>query len=204
MLCLGNKLSQLSYSVIPEGIKPEEFMEFDREVRASGISTYPILQKLSQVEPREMYEQDFLARCKTLNETLSRIKSGSLKKFLKACQCPDKEIKGLGNLKLLQGVSNILQSLNENLESADALRVYGDTEIWKNQSTIMTPLFINYDLRISDAHEAIGKSMEALEKLGFDSKQVDSGYGSAIDYILDSVIDALRTINSHARDVLSR
>ena len=46
--------------------------------------------------------------------------------------------------------------------------------------------------------------MEALEKLGFDSKQVDSGYGSAIDYILDGVIDALRTINSHARDVLSR
>jgi len=205
MLCLGDNLSRLSYSVIPEGIKPKEFMEFDRdEVEASGISTYPILQKLSQVAPREMYEQDFLARCKTLNETLSRIKSGSLRRFLGACQCPDKEIKGLGNLKLLQGVSNILQSLNENLESADALKVYGDTEIWKNQNTIMSPLFINYDLRNADAHEAIGKSMEALEKLGFDSKQVDSGYGSAIDYILDGVINALRTINLYARDVLSR
>jgi hypothetical protein len=205
MLCLSENLAQLSNSVIATGIKPEEFIEFDRaEVEANSILKYSIFQKLAQVAPREMYEQDFLARCKMLNETLCSIKSGSLRNFLRACNCPIRETEDLRSLKLLQGVSNILQYLNENLENADALRTCGATEIWKAKSTSMAPLFINNDLRNADAHETIGKSMAALEGLGFDSRQVDSGYGPAIDYIFDGIVDALQTMNSNARDVRSR
>lgn len=122
LISLGENLSQLSAIHLPNPMHPKEFSEFSRqEFVANGIMNYPIIIRLSQVAPLGIDEQSFLSRCKTLHEILGRIKTGSLKKILKICNCPTKEINQCGSLKLLQSILNILSQLNENKEEADAL-----------------------------------------------------------------------------------
>jgi hypothetical protein len=201
LIYLGENLSELS----ERNIAPEDFSEFIREIYANkGIEGFTIIQKLSQVVPVEMSEQDFLSRCKTLNEIIVRIKPGPLKELLRSFKCPPKDVKSLGSLKLMQGLANILSNLNHGLENAEALTDSADHIDWKAKNQSMAPLFINYDLRLDDAHETIGESIVKLEALGFDSRSIDAGYGLAFDFILDNVIQTIESINSNAKDILSR
>ncbi|MNY41354.1 hypothetical protein D3C86_1761620 [compost metagenome] len=58
----------------------------------------------------------------------------------------------------------------------------------------MAPLFLNNDLRIADAHETMGQCLTTLQHLGFDTANVNAGYGRALDFVMDGVIDALETV----------
>lgn len=135
---------------------------YDRtKITANGWSAYPVLERLAQVVLLNMKQQDFLARCKSLQEVWQRVPNVYLKLLLEAAGCPTGEIKELGSLKLLKP--------------------------WP-------PLFLNNDLRIADAHETMGRCLGTLQDLGFDTANINKGYGRAFNFVIDNVIKALETI----------
>ncbi|MCO8093445.1 hypothetical protein [Acinetobacter lwoffii] len=68
----------------------------------------------------------------------------------------------------------------------------------------MAPLFINNDLRNAEAHESVGEALELLRRLGFDPSSVSSGYGKALDFLLDKVIESIEMLNNHIENILHR
>tara|TARA_B100001059_G_C17815679_1_gene575065 strand:- start:37 stop:1800 length:1764 start_codon:yes stop_codon:yes gene_type:complete len=202
---LGENLSRIIYAANAEVVHPVQFMEFSREAHeAEGFRDYPIIQKMAQVAPLDMYEQDFLSRCKTLNEIIGKLKVGTLKRVLRSLGADNKEISSLQGLKLLQALLNILEYLNEQSEDSSSLPNSANIVDWKKANPALAPFFINNDLRNAEAHEAVGKSLDALEKIGFDISTVSDGYGKALDFILDGVIDAICLINKNISTLLAR
>lgn len=182
-----------------------QFSEFDRgSYHNEGFKDFPIIQRMAQVAPLDMYQQDFLSRCKTLNEIIVRLKVGNLKRVLRTLGASENDVAGLQGLKILQGILNILEQLNEQLEDKSALVDSATIIDWKKVNPIMAPLFVNNDLRNSESHESIKEAIKVLERLGFDTSTVSSGYGKALDFLLDGVIDSIKSINRNIVDLLNR
>lgn len=58
---------------------------YDRtKITANGWSAYPVLERLTQVVLLNMKQQDFLARCKSLQEVWQRVPNVYLKLLLEA------------------------------------------------------------------------------------------------------------------------
>ena len=68
----------------------------------------------------------------------------------------------------------------------------------------MAPLFLNNNLRIADAHESVDECLVTLRDLGFDTANVNAGYGRALDFVLDGVISALGTVAASLEKLLER
>jgi hypothetical protein len=151
-----------------------------------------------------MTQQAFLARCKQLHEILQKIPNGYLKSLLEKAGCPRGKINDLGLLKLLEALLNVLQRLNDDEESLDAFGSQREPEGWNARSPLIAPLFLNNDLRIADAHEAVGKCIQTLQEMGFDTGHLSDGYGLALDFVMDGVIRALESINSAMGQLLER
>ncbi|MFA0472731.1 hypothetical protein AB4564_19480 [Vibrio sp. 10N.222.51.E8] len=49
-------------------------------------------------------------------------------------------------------------------------------------------VFLNNELRITDAHDAIKNCIDALQSVGFDTAKLSVGYERALDFVLDEVI----------------
>lgn len=178
---------------------------FDRsEIRANGWSAYPELGRLAQVAPLDMTQQMFLARCKSLHEIWQRIPDGYLKSLLEHAGCPRADIKDLRSIKLLEVLLNVVGRLNAEEEKVDAFKSVNAPEAWNVRNNAMAPLFLNNDLRIADAHEAVGKCLIALQGLGFDTANVNAGYGRALDFVMDGVIDALAVVASAIEKLMKR
>ncbi|MDJ1163928.1 hypothetical protein QHI69_18700 [Burkholderia gladioli pv. gladioli] len=194
LLRLGNGLSALGATV---GLNKSavELTGFDRaEVMANGWSAYPALSRLAQVAPLNMTQQMFLARCKGLHEVWQRIPNGYLKSLLERAGCPREAVKELGSLRLLQALLNVIERLNAHEEASDAFASGRTPEGWNDRNEAMAPLFLNNDLRIADAHEAVERCLTTLQRLGFDTANVNAGYGRALDFVLDGVINALGAV----------
>lgn len=194
LLRLGDGLSALGATV---GLNKStvELTGFDRaEVVANGWMTYPTLSRLSQVAPLDMSQQMFLARCKSLHEVWQRVPNGYLKSLLEGAGCPRVAVRDLGSLKLLQALLNVIERLNAHEEASDAFVSGTEPEGWRDRSEAMAPLFLNNDLRIADAHETVEQCLATLQRLGFDTANVNAGYGRALDFVMDGVIDALETV----------
>jgi len=205
LISLGENLSLLIESSGCEGIHSSQFLEFSRdEYLSEGFRNFPVFQKLSQVAPINMYEQDFLSRCKTLNEIICKLKVGPLRRVLRSAGSDNKLVSKLQGLKLLQGILNIVECLNDQNDSMSSFNNSTDSCNWEEANTKLAPLFINNDLRNAEAHEAVGKSLNALERLGFDSSSLSSGYGKALDFLLDGVVDAIKSINVGITSLLAR
>lgn len=169
-----------------------------------GFRAFPIFARLYQTAPLNMYEQDFLSRCKTINEILMRLKPGSIKNILVTLGVERKRINEFKTLKLLQVLLNIFEKLDDDYESKEALIGYSvDFDVLKTNSK-MAPLFINNDIRNAEAHESVGEALELLRRLGFDPSSVSSGYGKALDFLLDKVIESLEMLNNHIENILNR
>lgn len=195
LLHLGDNLNRLGASL---GLNKStlELVGFDKnELINNGWMSYPVLNRLAQVVPLDMTQQSFLARCKSLHEIWQIIPNGYLKKLLEFAGCPRESIKDLGSIKLLQSLLNIVNTLIQNDEMYDVFASKNEPEGWSDRNNDMAPLFINYDLRISDAHEAMEDCLKKLELLGFDTAYVNSGYGKALDFVMDGVINSFQTIN---------
>jgi hypothetical protein len=183
----------------------EALIGFDRaEVDANGWRNYPALSRLAQVAPLNMTQQQFLARCKSLHELLQKVPNGFLKSLLCHAGCPQKGIKDLGSLRLTQCLLNVLQSLNDQHEALDAFISDIEPEGWQERNPKLAPLFINNDLRIADAHDAVTKCIQALQELGFDTASISVGYGRALDFVMDGVIDAISGVADQLELLLER
>ncbi len=66
----------------------------------------------------------------------------------------------------------------------------------------MAPLFLNNDLRIADAHETVEQCLTTLRQLGFDTANVNAGYGRALDFVIDGVIMALGKVATEIETLL--
>ncbi len=204
LIGLSENLSKLVEATNGE-ILPIEFSEFERRLYdEEGFRNFPIIQRMAQVTPLDMYQQDFLSRCKTLNEIIVRLKVGSLRRVLRALGASKDDVANLQGLKLLQGILNILEHLNEQFEDRSALVGSAKMTDWKKENSIIAPLFVNNDLRNAESHESVEEAIKVLEKLGFDTSTVSSGYGKALDFLLDGVIGSIESINRNITDVLSR
>ena len=194
LLRLGDGLSALGVTV---GLNKSavELTGFDRaEVVANGWMAYPTLSRLAQVAPFDLSQQMFLARCKSLHEVWQRVPNGYLKSLLEGAGCPRTAVRDLGSLKLLQALLNVIERLNAHEEASDAFASATEPEGWRDRSEAMAPLFLNNDLRIADAHETVEQCLATLQRLGFDTANVNAGYGRALDFVMDGVINALETV----------
>lgn len=196
LVALGNIVGvPLSHSDI-YGFNREEF-------DAEGIRNYPVLQKLAYVAPNNMQEQDFLSRCKTINEIVNKIKVGTLRKLLVAMGVPKQEISSYQAFRLLQAILNLCQPIVDQNEDTSALCHANNFSDFKLQNEKLAPLFINNDLRNAESHEAVGKAIDYLEKLGLDKARLASGYAEALDFTFDGVINSLVIFNRTLSDAMS-
>ena len=191
LLRLGDGLSVLG-AVIGQNRSAAELVGFERaKVAANGWSDYPLLSRIGQVSPLDMTQQVFLARCKSLHEVWQRVPNGFLKLLLERAGCPRAAVKDLGSLKLLQALLNIVERLNVHDEETDSFISSAEPEAWNLRNSSMAALFLNNDLRIADAHEAVGQCLITLQQLGFDTASLNSGYGRALDFVMDGVVASL-------------
>jgi hypothetical protein len=109
---------------------------------------------------------------------------------LEKAGCRRESTKQLGSLKLLQALLNIITRLNLNEEFSDAFQSEAEPEEWGNRNDAMAALFLNNDLRIADAHE-VEQCIKTLQNLGFDTANINRGYGHALDFVMDGVIASL-------------
>ena len=204
MLALGDNLSSLGVAVgIQERAK--DIVGFSKVALSSnGWDPYPELVRLAHVAPLDMSQQVFLSRCKSLHEIWQRIPDGFLRQLLIKAGCPGEVVKSLGSLKLLQALLNVLQSLNANQEAPDSFPSEDEPETWKEQNDAMTPLFLNNDLRIADAHDKPDKIVRILEELGVDTASLNDGYGRALDAVYEGVINAFLVLNEELVKLLDR
>lgn len=204
LLNLGDNLAKLGQAVGIDST-PVDWVGLDREkLDYSGWDAYPQLGRLAQVAPLQMPQQAFLARCKRLHEIWQRIPDGLVRRVLTAAGVPTKEAKDLKSLKLLQALLNIVQRLDDQHESAEMLLSKEVPAGWEDRNQAMAALFINNDLRIADAHEAVSQCISALERMGFEVASLSVGYGKALDFVFDEVIRAFETLNQSLARVLAR
>ena len=203
LLDLGDHLHSFG-AFVGNSLSSEEIVGFSRaELKANGWLNYPELCQLAQVAPLAMTEQAFLSRCKSMHELWQRIPNGFLRTLIMSTGHAPSDIKRLGSLKLIQALSNIVERMNvegENLEIVGS-SVAPEELIAHNKALV--PLFVNHDLRLCDAHDANGV-LGSLEVLGFDEAALSEGYGWALDYVFDAVIEVFSHINEELSKLLYR
>lgn len=204
ILALGENLSRLG-ATVGENKSAEELVGLSAiEIRDNGWLHYPKLSRLAQVAPLSMSEQEFLGRCKSLHEIWQKIPNGFLKRILQAAGCPKGETEKLGSVKLLQAILNVSERLDAQDENANAFNSVDATEGWNEPNKRLAALFVGYDLRIADAHETFSLALPRLQDLGFDTASLQQGYGRAIDFVMDKVIEAFENINEPLSRILDR
>lgn len=204
LLALGENLSILAGSIEIER-SAEDLIGFKRsEVNDNGWLNYPRLERLAQVAPLEMTQQEFMSRCKSIHELWQKLPNGFLKQIIQAAGVPKAEIARLGSLKLLQTLLNIVQRLDADEEVLAAFCSDQVAEGWNDRNAGLAMLFVANDLRIADAHDSVGGSLYKLQDQGFDIANLHQGYGLALDFLLDGVIDSFKAINEPIRQIISR
>lgn len=204
LLILGENLSAIG-AIAGINKSAIDIVGFSRaEIRDNGWLAYPQLCRLAQVAPLDMTQQAFLARCKSLHEVWQKVPNGFLKMLLEAAGCPRNNVKELGSLKLLQSLLNIFERLDADEESSDAFLSQTEVEGWNLSNERMAALFVANDLRIADAHETFDECLQRLQDLRFDTASLHQGYGKALDFIMDVVIEAFAYINRPIIRILAR
>ncbi len=113
-----------------------------------------------------------------------------------------KSIAQLQTLKLLQGILTLCEAIADQNEDPSELKHANLFADFNARNIKVAPLFINNDLRNAEAHEAVGKSIQHLTNLGFESATLASGYNHALDFIFDKVTESLSYINFILNKVL--
>ena len=203
LLDLGDDLGRLADKIGVSKPTDPVFGFHRAELKANSWLNHPEIRRLGQVSPLDMTEQAFLARCKSLHELWQRIPNGFLRQLVAGAGHTRAEIKDLRSLKLLQALSNILERLNANAEEVDAFGTDAQADDLTARNPAVSPLFVNNDLRIVDAHGA-GDVPQALVALGFDIAALQEGYGRAMDHVFDKVIYAFSHINAELSALLHR
>ena len=61
-----------------------------------------------------------------------------------------------------------------------------------------------WTFKLADAHETFDESLQRLQDIGFDTASVNQGYGKALDFVMDVVIEAFVNINQPISRILAR
>lgn len=204
LLLLGDGLATLG-ETIGQQKTAQDLVGFSRaELKANGWTAYPVLSRLAQVAPLDLTQQDFLARCKSLHEVWQRLPNGYLKLLLEHAGCPKARVRDLGSLKLLQALYIVVEQLNRHDERVDAFTSTNEREGWDARSNALAALFLNNDLRIADAHETVDDCLVTIRQLGFDTANLNAGYGRALDFVMDGVIHALTSVGEAVHSLVRR
>jgi hypothetical protein len=107
-------------------------------------------------------------------------------------------------MKLFQGLLNIVERLDGDEEARDAFASAAEPDEWKSVNPRMAPLFVAHDLRNVDAHETFGEALQRLQDLGFDTASLHQGYGKALDFVMNRVVEAFADINRPLSRILER
>lgn len=204
LLALGENLSELARALGIEKNADDLIGLQRQDLVDNGWRNYPQLEKLAQVAPLAMTQQAFLARCKSIHEVWQKLPNGFLKQVLQAAGVPRAKIANWASLKLLQALLNVLQRLDRDEEATDAFQSAEVPEGWEDRNQALAMLFVTNDLRIADAHDSVGESLQKLQEQGFDSASLHQGYGRALDFVLDGVVNSFSAINTPFRRLLER
>ena len=204
LLDLGDRLAALGGAVLGASTPAHAIIGMSRsELHANGWLNYPKLSRLAQVAPLSMTEQDFLSRCKDLHEYWQSIPNAFLQSLLERAGHQRPDVRGRGSLKLLQALANIVERLNADGEAVDAFCGAAEPHDLTVENTAFAMLFVNYELRIADAHSA-GAAAKKLEIVGFDEAALGQGYGRALDHVFDGVINTFSHLNGELSRLLNR
>ena len=204
LLDLGDRLSALGGAVGATSPAANEIIGISRaELRANGWLNYSKLSRLARVAPLTMSEEAFLSRCKSIHELWQCIPNGFLRDLLVSAGHSRPAVRDLGSLKLLQALSNVVERLNAGGEHVNAFGDSAQPADLTTDNRAFAALFVNNDLRITDAHDA-GFMVSKLETVGFDPAALSQGYGRALDSIFDGVIDTFTHVNVEFSQLLER
>ncbi|MGH8777860.1 hypothetical protein [Paraburkholderia sp.] len=204
LLDLADNLCELGAAIGIE-LEPVSLIKLSRaSIEANGWTTAPALVQLARVAPLEMSQQAFLSRCKALHEIWQVIPEGVLKRLLIASGIDRKELADYRSLRLLQALLNVLESLDGHQEDASAFASENAPENWARRNERLAALFVLRDLRTADAHTLTTEGIQRLEELGFDRATLHPGYGGALDFIFNGVINSFAAVNQMLKSVLNR
>ena len=202
LLLLGDNLARMSCSLgIP--CSATDLIDLSRsEWDASCSLMWPDVEKLAHIAPLNMREDEFLSRCKRIHALLERIiKVRPLRQILKKRGHKRSKFKELRSLKLLQALSNIVERLNADGHTMEDFVNKPKAGELERMNSALAVLFINFDLRIQDAH--VGREAKVIvQRLGVDTAILQDGYGLALDAVFDGVIDAFTHVNSELDKLL--
>ena len=195
-LQLGRNLSQLLYILTNKELLPRDIIRISEDdLHYYGWYKDERLFRLAKVAPLNMDKDDFLSRCKTMNELFNQIPIGPLRNIILSTSISSDEIKNLGSIKLLHGIKNVLDYLVKNhLTILDFKDCVAEIKL-KETNTSTIGLFVLNDLRQIDAHSKFCNPLDVIEKIGFDRSLCHQGYGNALDFIYDTIIDSLHDFN---------
>lgn len=165
------------------------------------------LKKLAHIAPLDMSQASFLRRCKSIHEIWQTIPDKHLREILKKSGCDEKEIGKLKQLKLIQSLLNVVTQMNSSEEEVYDFCSTTPRDGWDKSNESIWPLFMNAELRNAEAHdsaEIISGCIKNMEEKGFDSASLRDGYGRALDFVLDGVIDSINLVSNEIEDLLNR
>ena len=122
---------------------------------------------------------------------------------MKLAGCEKEAVTKRRSLKLLEALLNIITPLNDQCETVESFASETEPEGWQEHNERISALFLNNDLRIADAHESVQKCFVALQSMGFDTGSVNTGYGRALDFVMDGVVEVLETIAAQIERLLA-
>lgn len=202
-LLLGDNLSKLLSILTAQNILAEDIIQMSKkDLEYEGWYSNERLFKMAKVAPLDMSQDDFLSRCKTVNELFNQIPIGPLKKIALSSGINSDDIKNFRSIKLLHGIKNILDYLFSNHLKISDFKDYPEELKWTEENPSTLGLFVLNDLRQIDAHDKSGNPLNEMKKLGFDVSTCRQGYGKALDFMYDTIIDFLDDFNYRCKILL--
>ena len=202
-LLFGDNLSKLLYILTPKNILAEKIIQISKtDLEYKGWYSSERLFKMAKVAPLDMPQDDFLSRCKTVNELFNKIPIGPLREIILSTGINSDDIKNFKSIKLLHGIKNILDYLVSNHLKVSDFKDYPEELKWTEENSSTLGLFVLNDLRQIDAHDKSDNPLNEMKKLGFDVSICHQGYGKALDFMYDTIIDFLDDFNYHCKILL--
>lgn len=204
LLDLGDLLAELG-GLLGVDVEADTIVHLSRaRIIADQWRPYPELRRLARVAPLDMTQSAFLARCKALNELLTRIPQRPLKRMLVFCGCSAADLENFRSFRLLQALLSFLQEANARGDNWQALAGIADEVNWKANNPVWVPLLQLNRLRNAEAHENFREMHEALAVMNFDIALLNGGYGLALDHVFDTCASAIAVLNGELQNALSR
>lgn len=178
----------------------QDIGQFDTtQVKYRGWWMFPEFKALGRVALETMPFSDLLDRSKDIFNLLQRLQKPPLLQIAVNLGLKKADVKEFQSLKLLAAICQMAQLAVDTgldlIQDKDSVAAQWDTKV---ELDPLRPLFKLNALRIADAH-SLSRTMstemaQTLDAFGIDINQYVSGWGGALDKILDTVTASLTAI----------